>query len=279
VKGEPGLTRTLALRLLGSPDLYPGSDAEATLAADPTEPASPSINYLAAHDGFPLADVVSFSRKHNEANGENNRDGDGYSPSWNGGVEGPTEDPLIRQVRERQIDMMLVILLLSRGTPMLLAGDEFGRSQGGNNNSYCQDNSVGWVDWSLLARHGERRRLVQRLVDLRRSLPGLGRPASALEDSIFSLPEILWHGVEALAPDWGPASRFLAVEWKATERTQGARSVYAAFNASSERRVVEVPSPAVIDSPWLRILPRPAGGSQNRVELGPWETLLLIDSA
>jgi glycogen operon protein len=223
--------------------------------------------------------VVSFSRKHNEANGENNRDGDGYSPSWNGGVEGPTEDPLIRQVRERQIDMMLVILLLSRGTPMLLAGDEFGRSQGGNNNSYCQDNSVGWVDWSLLARHGERRRLVQRLVDLRRSLPGLGRPASALEDSIFSLPEILWHGVEALAPDWGPASRFLAVEWKATERTQGARSVYAAFNASSERRVVEVPSPAVIDSPWLRILPRPAGGSQNRVELGPWETLLLIDSA
>ncbi|MBZ0112111.1 MAG: glycogen debranching enzyme [Thermoanaerobaculia bacterium] len=278
VSGEPGLTRTLALRLLGSPDLYPAHGSDLPPGTDPS-PASPSINYLAAHDGFPLADVVSYSSKHNEANGENNRDGDGYSPSWNGGIEGPTDDPLILEHRERQVEMMLVVLLLSRGTPMLLAGDEFGRTQGGNNNSYCQDNPVGWVDWRSLARHAERRQLVEQLIDLRRSLPELGWPESVPEDPVFSVPEIVWHGVDPLAPDWGPDSQFLAVEWRVADRSQGPKAVYVAFNASAERRAVETPGPAVIESPWLRILPRRVEISADRVELGPWETLLLVDSA
>ncbi len=111
-----------------------------------------SVNFVTAHDGFTLRDVVCYNHKHNEANGEDNRDGHDDNRSWNHGCEGPTDDPEIRRLRVRQMRNLLATLLLSQGTPMLLAGDEFSRTQQGNNNVYCQDNELGWVDWDSTTR-------------------------------------------------------------------------------------------------------------------------------
>ena len=117
------------------------------------------VNFVTAHDGFTLNDVVTYNDKHNEANGEDNRDGSSDNRSWNCGVEGPTDDPAINALRERQMRNMLATLLLSQGTPMLLAGDEFGRTQQGNNNAYCQDNEISWLDWELAEKNASADRL------------------------------------------------------------------------------------------------------------------------
>jgi isoamylase len=138
-KGEGGVIGEFAQRLTGSSDLYNRSSRRPYA----------SINFIAAHDGFTLADVVSYNDKHNEANGEHNRDGHSHNLSWNCGVEGPTDDADVRTLRSRQQRNFIATLLLSQGVPMLLAGDEFGRTQRGNNNAYCQDNEVSWVDWKL----------------------------------------------------------------------------------------------------------------------------------
>ncbi|WP_008312648.1 glycogen debranching protein GlgX [Leptolyngbya sp. PCC 6406] len=128
-----------ALRLTGSPDLYESNGKR----------PHTSINFITCHDGFTLRDLVSYNEKHNEANGEDNRDGESYNRSWNCGIEGETDDPLVQQLRLRQQRNFLATLLLSQGVPMLLGGDEFGRTQGGNNNTYCQDNELSWLDWTL----------------------------------------------------------------------------------------------------------------------------------
>src|SRR6202044_4022726 len=136
-----GLLGDLAYRVTGSSDLYAHSGRRPYA----------SVNFVTAHDGFTLEDLVSYNEKHNEANGEENRDGSNDNRSWNCGAEGPTEDPMINTLRERQIRNMLATLLLSQGTPMLLAGDELGRTQQGNNNAYCQDNEISWMDWAVRA--------------------------------------------------------------------------------------------------------------------------------
>jgi glycogen operon protein len=136
-RGSPGMCAEFASRLAGSSDLY---------AVSGRRPVA-SVNFVTCHDGFTLADLVSYDRKHNEANGEGNRDGSDDNRSWNCGVEGPTNDPAILALRARQQRNFLATLLLSQGVPMLLAGDEIGRTQGGNNNAYCQDNEISWVDW------------------------------------------------------------------------------------------------------------------------------------
>jgi glycogen operon protein len=136
-RGESGMAGALATRLAGSSDLY---------AARHRGPNA-SINFIAAHDGFTLADLVSYETKHNEANGEGNRDGDADSHSWNNGVEGKSDDPAVKAARDRDVRALLATLFLSRGVPMLTAGDEFGRIQSGNNNAYCQDNAGFWLDW------------------------------------------------------------------------------------------------------------------------------------
>ena len=138
-KGDEGKLADFAMRLTGSADFFNHRG----------RPAWSSVNFLTAHDGFTLNDVVTYNDKHNEANGEDNRDGSDSNHSWNCGVEGPTDEPEIITLRMRQMRNMLATLLLSRGTPMLLAGDEFGRTQGGNNNAYCQDNEISWFDWEL----------------------------------------------------------------------------------------------------------------------------------
>ena len=138
MRGEPGRIRDLTQRFLGSPDIYGHKHRD----------AQASINFVTCHDGFTLEDLVSYDRKHNEANGEGNRDGNDFNMSWNSGVEGPTDDPAIEAIRRRQVKNFLVVNMLSLGVPMLLMGDEVRRTQGGNNNAYCLDDPTGWFDWS-----------------------------------------------------------------------------------------------------------------------------------
>ncbi|QKT04275.1 glycogen debranching protein GlgX [Ectothiorhodospiraceae bacterium 2226] len=157
-KGEGGLIGDLAYRLTGSSDLYETNGRR----------PHASINFLTAHDGFTLHDLVSYNDKHNAANLEDNRDGEDHNRSWNCGVEGPTNDPQVRALRARQKRNLLATLILSQGVPMLLAGDELGRTQQGNNNAYCQDNELSWVDWKLDAEDRAFLEFVERLVALRR---------------------------------------------------------------------------------------------------------------
>ena len=156
-KGDDAKLPDFAMRLTGSADFFNHRG----------RPAWSSVNFLTAHDGFTLNDTVTYNEKHNDANGEENRDGSDNNHSWNCGVEGPTDDPEIEELRSRQIRNMLATLLLSRGTPMILAGDEFGRTQGGNNNAYCQDNEISWFDWDIKAKGRDLIAFVRKLTALR----------------------------------------------------------------------------------------------------------------
>ena len=165
-RGDPGGAGALAVRMEGSPDIFARRGPSA------------SVNYVTAHDGFTLNDLVSYKRRHNHANGEGNRDGHKHTLSWNCGVEGPTTDAGIRRLRLRQRANMMATLLLSRGVPMLLAGDELGRTQRGNNNAYCQDNEVSWISWEMEDPAEQRfLRFIRYLVGLRASCPPLRRDA------------------------------------------------------------------------------------------------------
>ncbi|GAA1091650.1 glycogen debranching protein GlgX [Streptomyces javensis] len=191
--------RELGYRLSGSSDLYERRGRRPYA----------SVNFITAHDGFTLRDLVSYERKHNEANGEGNRDGSPDNRAWNCGAEGETDDPGIRALRRRQLRNLLATLLLSTGVPMLVAGDELGRTQGGNNNAYCQDNETGWLDWSLLEDPGWRAltELTARLIRLRRAHPVLRRPAffSGVARPPEGLRDLAWftpHGTEMTESDW-----------------------------------------------------------------------------
>jgi isoamylase len=164
-KGDEGQLSDLGYRLTGSSDLYKN---------DGRKPSA-SINFITAHDGFTLEDLVSYNDKHNEANGENNQDGANDNSSWNMGVEGPTDDPVILQARERQKRNLLTTLFLSQGVPMLVGGDEIGRTQRGNNNAYCQDNEISWSDWKLDERRTRFLEFTKQLIALRRSHPNFRR--------------------------------------------------------------------------------------------------------
>ncbi|HUR48580.1 MAG TPA: glycogen debranching protein GlgX [Acidimicrobiales bacterium] len=164
-RGEPRTRAEMAYRLTGSSDLY----------ADNGRSPSASINFVTAHDGFTMHDLVSYNEKHNEANGENNQDGESHNRSWNCGVEGPTDDLEVMALRERQKRNLLATLLLSQGVPMLVAGDEMGRTQGGNNNAYCQDNEISWVDWSGVDENFVLLQFVRSVAALRRKHPTFRR--------------------------------------------------------------------------------------------------------
>jgi glycogen operon protein len=249
VRGEPGLTRALATRLAGSPDLFAGG---------PLGPGH-SINYVACHDGFTLADLVAYERKHNEANGEGNRDGSDWNASWNCGVEGPTDDPTVLALRRRQVRNMLMLLFVARGVPMLLAGDERGRTQAGNNNAWCQDNEVGWVDW---ARGDEGLlRFVRGLIALRRAHAVLraGTFLTGECGAASDRPDVAWHGARVGAPDWGAAAQALAMHLAGEHATQPAHldsrddDLYLAVNAGSTPVTFELPRPPA-GSGWLRVV-------------------------
>ena len=207
-KGDGGTMSELATRLSGSSDLY-GHNGRLPSA---------SINFVTCHDGFTLRDLVSYNHKHNEANGEDGRDGTDDNRSWNCGAEGPAGDPAVAALRRRQLRNLLGTLLLATGVPMLVAGDEMGRTQGGNNNAYCQDNETSWVDWSLLEDPGPRdlRDLAARLIALRRRHPVLRRGGffSGRAAAPGGLRDVAWFapgGQEMADADWFAASATLGM--------------------------------------------------------------------
>ena len=201
-RGDPGMTGALATRICGSADLY---ETSGRLTRH-------SINFVTCHDGFTLWDLVSHNHKHNEANGEFNRDGMDENFSWNCGVEGPTHDPEVLRMRKRQAKNLLTTLMISQGVPMLLGGDEFLRTQKGNNNAWCHDNDISWVDWRLRETNADFLRFVTALISMRKQHPALRRrdffrgvgPNGSLR------PDVIWHGVEPYRPDFSFDSRTLA---------------------------------------------------------------------
>ncbi len=201
-RGDEGQIAELAARLTASADLFNKRGRKPWA----------SVNFITAHDGFTLKDLVSYDEKHNEANGEDNRDGHSHNLSHNYGAEGPTKDPKIRALRCRQMRNMLATLLLSRGTPMLLAGDEFARSQGGNNNAYCQDNEISWVDWEGIDEEGRAlAEFTQRLLTIRRALPMLrrGRFLTGAFDDELGVKDVTWlnpTGDEMTPEHWDDAN-------------------------------------------------------------------------
>ncbi|GAB3162097.1 glycogen debranching protein GlgX [Myceligenerans halotolerans] len=230
VKGDAGQAGNLASALIGSPEMYRQRGTEA------------SINFVTCHDGFTLADMVSYNDKHNEANGEDNRDGADDNNSWNCGAEGITSDSEVLDLRSRQVRNALTLLLTSLGVPMLLAGDEFGRTQGGNNNAYCHDDPVSWVDWDLGEDHRTLQRFTAGLVALRRAHPCLtAEHPTGTDTAGFGYPDISWHGAGAWQPDWTEESRLVALMH--SSRTQDGRPdfVYIAANSYWEDIDLELP--------------------------------------
>jgi glycogen operon protein len=217
-RGDPRQIGSLATRLAGSSDLYqPGG-------RNPYH----SINFITSHDGFTLNDLVSYEQKHNEANGEGNRDGENNNLSCNYGCEGPSWRPDIVRVRLRQIKNMLATLLLSQGVPMILFGDECRRTQRGNNNAYCQDNEISWFDWRLVRKHPALRRFVQALVAFRKAEPAVrrtdfltGRPVRP-----GGLPDVSWYSAEGGPVDWNADVRSLACLFAAPPGENGEPSTH-----------------------------------------------------
>jgi isoamylase len=184
--GDAGMMGLFASRICGSSDLYQGSGKG---------PGS-SLNFVTSHDGFTLNDLVSYKQKHNDENGESSRDGSDANYSDNCGVEGPSDDPAVEEMRNRLIKTFLLTLFISRGIPMLLGGDEFRRTQRGNNNAYCQDNEVSWFDWSLVERHKEIHRFTRGMIAFRRA-------HSALRKEVFYTDaDIKWFAPNGATPDW-----------------------------------------------------------------------------
>jgi glycogen operon protein len=243
-KGDERTVWPLGQRLGGNPDLYGGAPA----------PVGRTITLLTAHDGFTLADLVSFDRKHNLANGENDRDGDNHNNSWNHGVEGPSSDAAVRALRNRQMRNLLCSLLLAPGVPMLLMGDEVRRSQGGNNNTWCQNNPLGWMHWQPDAEDLAMRGFLTRLIRLRQQLAPLLNPDPPLPEppppsgALAGLPWREWHGVELHKPDWAQWSHCLA--WSLNDAERGPL-LWCGLNAYYKAMDFDLPA---CPSGWLRLI-------------------------
>jgi isoamylase len=235
--GHEAMVSPLATRICGSPDLF-GHQG-------PTS----SVNFVTCHDGFTLADLVSFNQKHNENNGEGNRDGTDANYSWNCGVEGPTNNEGVLTLRKRQARNFLATLMVSQGVPMILAGDEFFRTQQGNNNAWCQDNATSWVDWTLAGTNAELLRFTKGVIALRKRHPCLRRETFPRGDGIF--PDIIWHGLEPNRPDFSSRSHVLAFSLDGRNHDRGGlpdRDLYVAMNAWREALVFKIP-----ESPSCRV--------------------------
>jgi isoamylase len=229
-RGDSGTRGALATRLAGSADLYqPGG-----------RPPCASINFITSHDGFTLSDLVSYREKHNLANGEDSRDGDNHNFSENFGVEGPTDQPIIDQLRMRQIKNMIATLMLSQGVPMLVAGDEFRRTQKGNNNAYCQDNDISWLDWDLAEKNSELVRFSQSLIKFRKEQPTVRRQTflSGVPNSKSGWADVSWYSPLGTAVDWHsgdlPIICLLAAPTLAEDPHEIGRDVLLMMNSSSQ---------------------------------------------
>ena len=233
VRGDAGLVGELATRLAGSADLY---------ADDGRLPAN-SVNFVTCHDGFTLWDLVSYDRKRNLANGEDGRDGIDGDASWGCGTDGETSDPAVIALRLRQARNHLAILLLSRGVPMLLAGDEILRSQGGNNNAWCQDNEISWIDWRATGRQQDMLRFTRELIALRRRHPSLlanrfydGRPVSGR-----GLPDVAWHGARLGELPWHDTEGRI-LRFTIAGISPGEEDLHVVINASERALAADLPA-------------------------------------
>jgi isoamylase len=208
-RGDEGYVGNLADRLLGSPQIYSHKERE----------AEQSVNFVTCHDGFTLNDLVSYNQKRNEPNGENNRDGSADNRSWNWGTEGPTDDPAVEKLRNRQVKNFLAVTMLSLGLPMILMGDEVRRTQHGNNNAYCQDDETSWFDWTLIEKHADVHRFVSLLSAQRLLLDDLEPDLERLTlNQLLRKANRSWHGVKLGQPDWDHSSHSLA--FTAEDRNQ-----------------------------------------------------------
>jgi glycogen operon protein len=228
VTGDAGTVVNLADALSGSFDVF------SQLDRDPMR----SVNFVTAHDGFTLNDLVSYSEKHNEANGEDNRDGNDQNDSWNCGLEGPTDDPDVKALRERQIRNFHTTLFMSQGRPMFLMGDEVRHTQGGNNNAYSQDNEISWFDWDRVDEHEDLLRFVSGLLRFRQG-------SQLFRDRRYWFEpkgtDIIWHGVRLNEPDWGENSHSLAFELLNPTNPAVQEHLYVLLNAYWEPLEFELP--------------------------------------
>jgi glycogen operon protein len=277
-RGAPGAVSRFADRLVGSHEVYRHKARE----------AEQSINFVTCHDGFTVNDLVSYDGKHNEANGENNRDGADDNRSWNCGVEGPPDDPAIEELRNRQVKNFLAASLLSLGTPMILMGDEVRRTQGGNNNAYCHDNEANWFDWSLVSKHADVHRFVKLLL-ARRLLRGMAheRERQSLSEMLAKAKKT-WHGVRLNHPDWGEGSHSIALNAEIPKQNLRFHLI---LNGYWEPLDFELPDTAT-GEPWRRwidtSLPSPSDivdwraaspVSGSTYEAGPRSVVMLYTSA
>jgi len=279
VRGDAGMVSPLATRLVGSPDLYQTSGRQ----------PYHSINFITCHDGFTLADLVAYGRKHNGMNGEGDHDGLDENFSWNCGVEGPAASPEILALRRRQQKNFAALLLAASGVPMFLAGDEFGRTQRGNNNAYCQDNEISWMDWTLAGRNEDLLRFFRLMISFRREHPILRR-ASFAADGSDGRPRIEWNGARLGQPDWSWHSRSLAMHVYRDSQEDDGDHVYLIANAHARALAFELPRlPArawrrsvdtSLDSPadTAEIGQEPLLADQSSYEAGPRSVAILIST-
>jgi isoamylase len=227
-RGDDGALGRFADRVVGSPEIYGHKQRE----------PEQSVNFVTCHDGFTLNDLVSYNAKHNDANDEGNRDGADDNRSWNCGVEGPTADQAVEDLRNRQVKNFLTVTLLSIGVPMILMGDEVRRTQRGNNNAYCHDNDLSWFDWTLLDRHADVHRFVTLLNERRlmRSVEHEHRRLTLAQ--LIQQANKSWHGVKLGQPDWSPQSHSVALD---VEMKQEGVLIYIMLNAYWEPLEFELP--------------------------------------
>ncbi len=228
LKGDNGMAQAAALRIIGSRDIYAAQGR-----------ANASVNFLTCHDGFTLWDLFSYNQKHNEANGWNNTDGANDNNSWNCGVEGPTDDPEIDALRRRMVRNAFTLLMCSRGTPMFLAGDEFGNTQFGNNNAYCQDNRISWLDWGLLERNQDIFHFFQYMIRFRKAHRVL---RSSSEGGACGFPDVSFHGVTPWHDEsFGDHEKYIGVMFAGWDRNTGPEVIYVASNAWWEDLEITLP--------------------------------------
>lgn len=261
LRGDDGVIMHFADRLLGSPDIYGHEERE----------AEQSVNFVTCHDGFTLNDLVSYNNKHNEANGEENRDGSNDNLSWNCGTEGPADDPAIEKLRNRQVKNFLTVTMLSLGVPMILMGDEVRRTQKGNNNAYCLDNETSWFDWTLVKKHSDLHRFVKLLISRRRLRD------TEHEQQRISLNELIheasksWHGTKLGQSDLGHYSHSIAFT---TEMKKEQMKLHMIINAYWEPLEFELPH---LDKgkkkPWRRWIDTFLDTPQDIVE---WESAAAV---
>ena len=263
-RSERGSVGRVADRIIGSPEVYGHKARE----------AEQSVNFVTCHDGFTLNDLVSYNQKHNENNGEESRDGSNDNRSWNCGVEGPTDDPVVERLRNQQVKNFLTVTILSLGVPMILMGDEARRTQNGNNNAYCQDNEISWMDWSLIDKHADLHRFVRLLIQ-RRLLRDVGpeRERESLNQLIRQANKA-WNGVKPYQPDWSDDSHSLALF---AEIRRQEMYFYLILNAFWEPLEFELPPVGdAYKGPWRRWIDTSLDAPQDIVE---WQSASPVSSA